>query len=66
VNEGARPVYAESAPEPTEPAPQRTKCGSLSDPALGDIEECSLAPNHLDVTGSKRRHRAPSGSVWPA
>ena len=66
VNEGARAVYAESAPEPTEPEPQPTKCGSLSDPALGDIEECSLAPNHLDVTGSKRRHRAPSGSVWPA
>jgi len=56
----------ESAPEPTEPEPQPTKCGSLSDPALGDIEECSLAPDHLDVTGSKRRHRAPSGSVWPA
>ena len=66
VNEGARPVYAESAPEPTEPAPQRTKCGSLSDPALGEIEECDLAPDHLNVTGSKRRHRAPSGSVWPA
>jgi len=66
VNEGGRAMYAESAPEPTEPEPQPTKCGSLSDPALGDIEECSLAPGHLDVTGSKRRHRAASGSVWPA
>jgi len=66
VNEGGRAMYAESAPEPTEPEPQPTKCGSLSDPALGDIEECSLAYGHLDVTGSKRRHRAASGSVWPA
>ena len=44
----------------------RTKCGSLSDPALGDIEECALAVGHLDVSGTKRQHRAPSGSIWPA
>jgi phage RecT family recombinase len=59
-------VPPESATETTEPEPQPTKCGALSDPALGEIEECSLVPDHLDVKGSQRRHRAPSGSVWPA
>jgi len=66
VNEGARAVYAVSAVESTEDVPVATKCGSLSDPALGEIEECSMAPKHLEVKGSQRRHRAPSGSVWPA
>jgi recombination protein RecT len=66
VNEGGRAMYAASAPEPTAAEPQPTKCGSLSDPALGEIEECSLAPDHLKETGSRRRHRAASGSVWPA
>ncbi len=55
-----------SADELTEPEPQPTKCGALSDPALGEIEECNLTPGHLEVKGSQRRHRAPSGSVWPA
>jgi len=59
-------VPVESAAQPTEPEPQPTKCGSLSDPALGDIEECALAPGHLDVSGTKRQHRAASGSIWPA
>jgi len=51
---------------PAENTTIRTKCGSLSDPALGDIEECALAVGHLDVPGTKRQHRAPSGSIWPA
>jgi recombinational DNA repair protein RecT len=66
-------VPAESAPEPTTSEPEQNatvappeKCGSLSDPALGEIEECALAPGHLDVPGSKRQHRANSGSIWPA
>ena len=60
------PLPVESAPETTEPEPEPTKCGSLSDPALGDIEECALAVGHLDVSGTKRQHRAASGSIWPA
>ena len=60
------PLPVESAEQPTEPEPQPTKCGSLSDPALGDIEECALVVGHLDVSGTKRQHRAPSGSIWPA
>ena len=43
-----------------------TKCGSLSDPALGEIEECFMAVGHLDVKGTKPQHRAASGSIWPA
>jgi recombination protein RecT len=53
-------------PPPIESAAPQTKCGSLSDPALGDIEECCLAPGHLAVPGSQPRHRAESGSIWPA
>jgi len=60
------PLSVESAAQTTEPEPQPTKCGSLSDPALGDIEECALAVGHLDVSGTKRQHRAASGSIWPA
>ena len=51
---------------PAENTTIRTKCGSLSDPALGEIEECGLAVGHLDVSGTKRQHRAASGSIWPA
>ena len=56
----------ESAEQPTEAEPLPTKCGSLSDPLLGEIEECALAFEHLNVPGSKRQHRAASGSIWPA
>jgi recombination protein RecT len=59
-------VSSESAEQPTEQEPQRTKCGSLSDPALGEIEECAMAVGHLDVKASKPQHRAASGSIWPA
>jgi phage RecT family recombinase len=45
---------------------EAAKCGALSDPALGEIEECDMATGHLDVAGSQRRHRAASGSIWPA
>lgn len=53
---------AASEPEDMFPA----KCGSLSDPALGEIEECVMAAGHLDVAGSQQRHQAASGSIWPA
>jgi recombination protein RecT len=66
VAEGAPPLTVVSAAESTEAVPQRTKCGALSDPALGEIEECDMAHNHLEVKGSQRRHRAASGSIWPA
>ncbi len=61
-------VPVASADQPTDAAIETTpeRCGSLSDPALGEIEQCGLAPDHLGVKGSQRRHRAPSGSIWPA
>jgi recombination protein RecT len=55
-----------NADEAGEGAPAIVKCGSLSDPALGEIEECVMATGHLDVAGSQQRHRAESGSIWPA
>ena len=61
VAEGAPALYADVAPDP-----KPDKCGALSDPALGEIEICGLAYGHLDVKGSKRQHRSPSGSIWPA
>jgi recombination protein RecT len=62
VAEGARAMYADVAPDP-EPKPE--KCGALSDPALGEIEVCDLAYDHLKVKGSLRRHRS-ARSTWPA
>jgi recombination protein RecT len=52
--------------EPESEKAPLAKCGSLSDPALGEIEECVMAAGHLDVAGSQQRHRAASGSIWPA
>jgi recombination protein RecT len=54
----------ESTPDVS--AAQPTKCGALSDPALGEIEECDMGAGHLEVKGSRPRHRAASGSIWPA
>lgn len=62
---------------PTESAAQQTAepatvdgdsrevCGSTSDPQLGEVETCVLAPGHEKEENAPQRHQSAAGSVWP-
>jgi len=71
VADSATPAPSASAAqqtEPTDPVAQEvsTVCEATSDPRLGDVETCSLSPDHLAPDGAARRHQSAAGSVWPA
>lgn len=40
-------------------------CPALSDPRLGDVEACALAPRHAFPDGSPSPHQSAAGSKWP-
>ena len=55
------PVEAREAEE----AQAREVCGAESDPALGSVEHCALAPGHEQDGSLPRRHQSAAGTVWP-
>lgn len=47
-------------------AETREVCGAESDPALGSVEVCVLAFDHLTADGALQRHQSGAGTIWPA
>lgn len=58
------PEAAPVAAEPVEEAVVAAPCDASSDPALGEVEQCSLRAGHEGQPGP-RRHQSASGTVWP-
>lgn len=58
------PEAAPDASEPVEEAVVAALCDASSDPALGEVEQCSLRAGHEGQPGP-RRHQSASGTVWP-
>lgn len=46
-------------------AEAREICGAESDPKLGPVETCVLAPDHDLAADGSKVHKAETGTVWP-
>lgn len=57
---------ASQQPEPAAEGDVREVCGESSDPKLGAVETCVLAPGHQTADGASQIHQSKDGSVWPA
>jgi phage RecT family recombinase len=65
VSEDSADGQTDAAAEPIAQATVEGVCGAGSDPKLGDVETCVLAPGHTNPDETPSAHKGASGAVWP-